>query len=88
MPIKTQAKQTLGGSDFSLGELFFLPIFAFNYFLGEFSLAKKKRTDSESEYQIGNPNLGALSYLHVGVQLGGIRSRTRNGSGSWLGGTW
>ena len=30
----------------------------------------EKKTDSESEYEIRNPTLGALSYLHVGVQLG------------------
>ena len=33
---------------------------------------RKRGTDSDLIYQIGNPTLGALSYLHVGVQLGGI----------------
>ena len=46
------------------------------------------RIDLDLIYQIGNPTLGALSYLHVGFQLGGLRIKTRNGSESWLGGTW
>ena len=25
------------------------------------------------DYQLGNPTLGSLSYLHVGIQLGGSR---------------
>ena len=29
------------------------------------------RADPDMIYQIGNPTLGAPSYLHVGVQLGG-----------------
>ena len=32
---------------------------------------RKRRTDPDMIYQIGNPTLGALSYLHVGVQLEG-----------------
>ena len=31
----------------------------------------KRRTDPYLIHQLGNPTLGSLSYLHVGVQLGG-----------------
>ena len=33
----------------------------------------KKRIEPDLIHQIRNPTLRALSYLHVGVQLGGIR---------------
>ena len=68
------------------GVIFYL--FFSQVIFGEHFLEGKRRTDPNLIYQIGNPTLGDLSYLHVGVELGGIRIETNNGSGSWLGGTW
>ena len=66
MPIKTQDKQRFGGSDFWEQNYYYAYFFS-QVFSWRIFFCKEKRTDSESEYQIGNPTLGALSYLHVGV---------------------
>ena len=59
------------GSDLSLEESF-STYFSLKIFLENISLEGKRRIDPELIYQIGNPTLGALIYLHVGFQLKGI----------------
>ena len=73
MPIKSQAKERLGVLIYLLGDIV-LPVFLSSKFLENIYVEGKRRTDPDLIYQIGNPILGALSYLHVGVQLGGIQS--------------
>ena len=63
-------------------------VFSLKRMLEEQFPRRKRRTDPDLIYQIGNPTLRALSYLHVGIQFEGIQIETINGSGSWLGGTW
>ena len=59
------------GSNLLLEESFSI-YFSLKKFLENIFLEGKRRTDPNMIYQIGDPTLGALSYLHVGVQLGGI----------------
>ena len=65
-----------------------MPILLLREFLDNIFLKGKRRTDLDLIYKIGNPTLGALTYLHVGFQLRGIWIETMNSSGSWFGGTW
>jgi len=58
------------GFDLSLEESFYA-YFLSSKFLENIFLEGKRRTDPDLIHQIGNPTLGSLSYLHVGVQLGG-----------------
>ena len=85
---KVSSQGKAWGSDISLGGVIFLPVFLSSKFLENIFVEGKGRTDPDLKYQKENPTLGALSYLHVGVQFGGIRIETRNDYGSWLGGTW
>ena len=65
-----------------------MPVLLLREFLDNIFLEGKRRTDLDLIYEIGNPTLGALTYLHVGFQLTGIWIETRNGSGSSFGGIW
>ena len=76
------------GFDSIIWRSHFILVFLSREFLENIFLKGKRRTIPDLIYQIENPTLGALSYLHVGVQLGGTRIRTENNFGSWLGGTW
>ena len=69
------------GSDFSSWRIIILTVFGSQVFFLENFLLQQKEDSFITKYQLGNPTLGALSYLHVGFQLGGIQIRTRNGSG-------
>ena len=71
MSIKSQAKERLGVPIYLLGVTILL-VLLLSEFLENIFLEGKRRTDQDLIYQIGNPTLGALSYFHVGVQLGGI----------------
>ena len=58
------------GSNLSLEESF-SACFSLKKFLKKIFLEGKRRTDPDLIYEIGNPTLGDLSYLHVGLLLGG-----------------
>jgi len=51
-------------------------------------LRGKRRNDSDLISQLWKPYLKSSKPLACWNQLGGIPIKTRNGSGSWLGGTW
>ena len=73
------------GSNLSLEESFFA-YFISSKFLENNFLEGKRRTDPDLIHQIGNPTLGSLSYLNVGVQLrGGSRLKPGMVSGhGWV----
>ena len=53
-----------------------------------FFLRGKMKIDSKHQIEIGKPYL-RISKLHAcWNELGGVQIETKNGSGSWLGGTW
>ena len=85
---KDSSKGKSWGVDLSFGRIRFLPVFLSSKFLENIFLQRKKRTDPDLIYQIGSPTLGSLSYLHVGVHLGGIHIKPMNGFGTGLGGMW
>jgi len=68
---KDSSQGNAWGSDLSLEESF-SACFSLKKFLKKIFLEGKRRTDPDLIYEIGNPTLGALSYLHVGLLLGGI----------------
>ena len=51
-------------------------------------LRGKMRIDSDLISQLGKPYLRRSKLLACWNQLEGIQTKTKNGSGSWLGGTW
>ena len=71
LSIKTQAQERLGVLIYHLEESF-SAYFSLKKFLKKIFVKGKMRTDLDVIYEIGNPTLGALSYFHVGVELGGI----------------
>ena len=62
---KDSSQEKAWGSDFLSRRIIILPIFALKCFLGELFLQGKEDW-FKTEHQLGNPTLGALSYLHVG----------------------
>jgi len=68
---KDSSQGNAWGFDLSLEESF-SAYFSLKKFLKKIFLKGKMRTDPDLIYEIGNPTLGALSYFHVGLLLGGI----------------
>ena len=65
LSIQSQAKERLRVLIYLLGVIILL-VFLSSEFLEDFFLEGKRRADLDLIYQIGNPTLGDLSYLHVG----------------------
>ena len=56
-------------------------------FLENIFLRGKRRTDSNLISLLGKPYIRSSKLLACWNQLGGVRVETKNGFGSWLGGT-
>ena len=54
-----------------------MPVLLSSKFLENIFLEGKRRTDPDLIYQIGNPTLGVLSYLHVRTSSGESRLKPR-----------
>ena len=88
MSINSQAKERLGDL-FYIFRVIILPANSQEReFLENISVRGRRRTDPNLIYELGKSHLRSSKLLACWNQLEGIRIETRNGSGSWLGGTW